>query len=85
MGKCTSTYYFIARMNCYEHFTNNSDGYMERILMFIKPRNKTSHSFIFNGMDYMGALTTQAEAIRNRETQYVSERFYSAFVMDLHG
>lgn len=47
--------------------------------MFIKPRNKTSHSFIFNRMDYMGALTTQAEAILNREIQYIFERFYSAF------
>lgn len=53
--------------------------------MFIKPRNKTSHSFIFNWMDYMGALTTQAEAILNRETQYISERFYSALLMDLNG
>lgn len=52
---------------------------MERILMFIKPRNKTSHSFILNQMDYNGgALTTQAEAIRNRETQYnISKRFYT--------
>lgn len=85
MGKNVQVlFYFNVRIFCYNH-KNNSDGYMERILMFIKPRNKTSHSFILNRMDYMGALTTQAEAILNREIQYIFERFLVPFLMGLNG